>query len=199
MIKIALLDDHELVLEGLYNRLNKEKDIELVGAFTEVQDFLLCLKYKDVDMIIMDLMLKDVHGFDLIATIEQSCQTLPRIILVSGFYEELLHKRALELGVKAFLPKECSYDELINTVYSVSKGNQVIPDNLLEKEQNSLLTKTELEVLALIADEYSNEKIAQKMFISRRTVDSHVSNICAKLHVTGRVGAVREAIKLKLI
>ena len=70
---------------------------------------------------------------------------------------------------------------------------------MLEEEKNHILTKTEIEVLELIANEYSNDKIAKKLFISRRTVDNHVSNICAKLNVIGRVGAVREAIKLKLI
>ncbi len=97
------------------------------------------------------------------------------------------------------MPKECSYEELISAVYNVSNGNQIIPDCLLEEDKPHLLTKTEIEVLALIAEEYSNEKIAKKLFISRRTVDTHVSNICTKLNVTGRVGAVREALKLKLI
>ncbi len=199
MIRVALIDDHELVLEGLYDRLKKEENFDIIGAFTEVDDLLLCLKYKDIDILIMDLMLKGIHGFDLITKIKQTNTKIPKIILVSGFYEILLHKRALDLGVKAFLPKECSYEDLISTVYNVSKGNQIIPDNLLEEEKNHILTKTEIEVLELIANEYSNEKIAKKLFISRRTVDNHVSNICAKLNVIGRVGAVREAIKLKLI
>ncbi|HEL1013141.1 TPA: response regulator transcription factor [Streptococcus equi subsp. zooepidemicus] len=199
MIKIAIIDDHELVLQGLYDRLKKETHFEVVGAFTSYQDLLFCLKYKSVDVLIIDLMLKDIHGFDLIAQIKQKCQTVPKMILISGFYEPLLHKRALDLGIKAFLPKECSYDELISTVYNVSKGNQVIPDDLLQKQESHLLTESEIEILRLISDEYSNEKISKKLYISRRTVDTHVSNICAKLNVTSRVGAVREAIKLKLI
>lgn len=75
----------------------------------------------------------------------------------------------------------------------------MIPDDLLQKQESHLLTESEIEILRLISDEYSNEKISKKLYISRRTVDTHVSNICAKLNVTSRVGAVREAIKLKLI
>lgn len=199
MIKVAIIDDHELVLQGLYDRLKKEENFEIVGAFVEYQDLLLCLKYKSVDIIIMDLMLKGIHGFDLISQIKQINQELPKIILVSGFYEPLLHKRALDLGIKAFLPKECSYNELISTVHNVSKGNQVIPDHLLKEEKNHLLTESEIEILRLISKEYTNEKISQKLYISRRTVDTYVSNICSKLNVNSRVGIVREAIKLKLI
>lgn len=112
------------------------------------------MKYKSVDVLIIDLMLKDIHGFDLIAQIQQKCQTVPKMILISGFYEPLLHKRALDLGIKAFLPKECSYDELISTVYNVAKGNQVIPDDLLQKQESHLLTESEIEILRLISDEY---------------------------------------------
>ena len=199
MIRLVLIDDHKLVLEGLYNRLKRETNFKIVGTFTEVDDLLLCLKYKNVDIIIMDLMLKGIHGFDLITKVKQTNTKIPKIIIVSGFYEILLNKRAVDLGVKAFLPKESSYEELISAIYNVSKGNQIIPDKLIEDQTNHILTKTEIEVLELIANEYSNEKIAKKLFISRRTVDNHVSNICTKLNVTDRVGAVREAIKLKLI
>jgi len=199
MIKVVVIDDHELVLHGLYERLKQENGFEVVGAFTNYQDLLLFLKYKSADIIIMDLMLKDIHGFDLITEIEKFYKEPLRIVLVSGFYEKLLHKRAIELGVKAFLPKECTYDELISTVYNVYNGNQVIPDFILEERRECLLTDTEIEILRMISKEYTNEKISKKLFISRRTVDTHVSNICIKLNVNSRVGAVREGIKLKLI
>ncbi|MFC3932257.1 response regulator transcription factor [Streptococcus dentapri] len=199
MIKVAIIDDHELVLQGLYERLKREKDLEIVGAFSEYQDLLLCLKYKSVDIIIMDLMLKGIHGFDLITEIKKLHVEPPKIILVSGFYESLLHKRAMELGIKAFLPKESSYDDLISTVHNVFNGNQVIPDYLMEKEKTKILTDTEIKILKLITKEYTNEKISKELYISRRTVDSHVSSICSKLNVNGRVGAVREALRLKII
>ena len=86
-----------------------------------------------------------------------------------------------------------------SAIYAVYKGNHVIPDGLLEKQENNLLTDTELSVLELIVKEYSNEKIANSLFVSRRTVDTHVSHICSKLGVTSRVGAVREAIRLNLV
>lgn len=198
-IKIALIDDHELVLKGLHQKLETIDELEVIGSYTSVEEFLLCIKYKNVDVVIMDLMLDGIHGFDLIKTIKRECNQELKVILISGFYEEILHKRALELGVKAFLRKETSYDELVSTIITVYKGNHVIPDFLVSTSDNSILSEVERKIINLIINEYTNEKIAQELFISRRTVESHVANICRKLEVSSRIGAVREAIKLNLI
>lgn len=198
-MKIALIDDHALVLQGLQAKLETIADFEIVGAYTEVNDLLLCLKCKDVDIVVMDLMLKGIHGFELIEKIKHLRDKEIKIILISGFYEEILHKRALDMGVKAFLRKEVSYEELISCIINVGKGNNVIPDFLMEQYTNPMLTEVELNVLRLVVDEYTNEKIARELYISRRTVESHISNICRKLEVNSRIGIVREAIKLKLV
>lgn len=198
-MKIVLIDDHALVLQGLQAKLETIPEFEIIGAYTEVNDFLLCLKYKKVDVVVMDLMLKGIHGFELIEKIKVIQRNEIKIILISGFYEEILHKRALEMGVKAFLRKEVSYDELISCIINVGRGNNVIPDFLIEKYNNPILTEVELNILKLVVDEYTNEKIAQKLYVSRRTVESHISNICRKLEVNSRIGIVREAIKLKLL
>ena len=195
MIRLVLIDDHSLVLQGLENYFLKEDDFKIVGSYTEVADLLLCLKHEKVDVLVMDFMLKGVTAFDVISQINRFL----KIVLLSGFYDTLLHKRAMDFGIQAFLPKESSYLDVKSAIYAVYKGNHVIPDDLLEKQENNLLTDMELSVLELIVKEYSNEKIANSLFVSRRTVDTHVSNICSKLGVTSRVGAVREAIRLNLV
>ena len=197
-IRLALIDDHALVLQGLQNKLEQIPQFDIVGAFTEVNDLLLCINYKDVDIIIMDLMLKGLHGFELIQKIRGSIDKEIKIILISGFYDELLHKRALDMDVKAFLPKEASYEELVSCIINVYRGNNIIPDFLIE-EKNKWLTDVEQKILKLVIEEYTNEKIAKELYISRRTVETHIANICRKLNVNSRVGIVREAIKLKLI
>lgn len=199
MIKVAMIDDHELVLQGLVQYLSKEEEMEIIGAFTTIPELLLCLKYKSVDILVMDFRLKDKTAFEVIEEIKKIHLNIPKMILVSGFYEPLLHKRALEYGIHAFLPKECSYVEVKSTIYNVFQGNHIIPDDILNPQEQRLLTDTEKRVLELITKEYSNEKISKEMFISRRTVDTHVSNICSKLQVNSRVGAVREAIRLHLV
>lgn len=198
-MNLALIDDHQLVLHGLEQKLQTVDDFNVIGSYNNVESFILCLKHKKIDVVIMDLMLKEMHGFELIKKIQNMGYSDLKIILISGFYEELLHKRALELGVKAFLRKEVSYDELISCIISVANGNHIIPDFLIENTQQILLSNIEREVLSLLIDEYTNEKIAKALFISRRTVETHVSNICRKLGANSRIGAVREGLKLRLV
>jgi two-component system vancomycin resistance associated response regulator VraR len=198
-IRMALIDDHQLVLEGLRNKLATIPEFDIVGAYTTVEEFLICIKYKEIDIIVMDLMLDGIHGFDLVKKIQAIANSEARIILISGFYEEMLHKRALELGIKAFLRKETSYEELISTIINVYQGNIVVPDFLISVEDNPILSEIELKIINLVANEYTNEKIAKELYISRRTVETHVTNICRKLSVNSRIGAVREALRLNLV
>lgn len=198
-INLALIDDHQLVLHGLEEKLQSVDKFNVVGSYDNVEQFLLCLKHKPIDVVIMDLMLKEIHGFELINQIHAMGYTDLKIILISGFYEELLHKCALTLGVKAFLRKEVSYEELIGCIINVANGNHIIPDFLVAPQQQVLLSEIELDVLRLLVEEYTNEKIAKALFISRRTVETHVSNICRKLGVNSRIGAVRESLKLRLV
>lgn len=197
-LKIAILDDHQLVLEGIKNTLKMDKSFSIVAACTIPDDLISLLKDSRLDIVIMDMILKNQHAFDFIPLI-QDIEKPPKIILISGFYELLLHKRALELGASAFLRKEVTYDELINTIKSVADGNKVYPEFLYSSNEKTFLTKKETEVLNLVANELTNEKIAKALFISRRTVEAHISTICNKLEVNTRIGAVRKGIMLNLI
>ncbi|BAL68489.1 putative two-component system response regulator [Streptococcus mutans LJ23] len=197
-IKLAVIDDHKLVLQGLCKQLEEVDDIEILGSFTEVNALLLFLKQNEVDILISDLILKDTHGFDLVAKIGEEINPELKIILISGFYEELVHQQAIDMGVYAFLRKESSVKELIDCIHEVKRGNQIIPNSIIKEKTTTFLTPTEKEVLKLVAEEYTNEEIAKILSMSHRTVASHVTAICQKLNVKGRVGAAREAIKMNL-
>ena len=197
-IKLAVIDDHKLVLQGLCKQLEEVDDIEILGSFTEVNALLLFLKQNEVDILISDLILKDTHGFDLVAKIGEEINPELKIILISGFYEELVRQQAIDMGVYAFLRKESSVKELIDCIHEVKRGNQIIPNSIIKEKTTTFLTPTEKEVLKLVAEEYTNEEIAKILSMSHRTVASHVTAICQKLNVKGRVGAAREAIKMNL-
>ena len=89
MIRLVLIDDHSLVLQGLENYFLKEDDFKIVGSYTEVADLLLCLKNEKVDVLVMDFMLKGVTAFDVISQINRFLHTVPKIVLLSGFYDTL--------------------------------------------------------------------------------------------------------------
>jgi two-component system vancomycin resistance associated response regulator VraR len=199
-LKIVLLEEYRLALQGLYDHLNIIPEFEIVGAYADIQEVVLCLKSKPVDIVIVNLMSKDVQSLDVLEEIWNMQDHKVKVIaLVPDKYNKFIYKRALEMGVRAFLPKDTSYNELISCIQNVGKGNDVIPDFLVKESKQALLSEMETKVLQLIVEEWTNEEIAKALFISRRTVETYVANICKKLEVDGRIGAVREAIKLKLV
>lgn len=106
MIKIAVIDDHELVLQGICTQLSQEEKFDIVGAFTEVEELKLCLLCKKVDVLIMDLMLKDIHGFELIEQLKQMHIDFPKIILISDFMSRCCTSVPMNLGLKLFCQKK---------------------------------------------------------------------------------------------
>jgi two-component system vancomycin resistance associated response regulator VraR len=199
-LKIALMDEYAIALQALNDSLRKVPDFEIVGAFSEADTMIKRLEKNDVDIVVADLMLKGIRGLELIERIHSiPGKNIKIIALISVNYDELVYEKALDMGVKAFLQKDTSVRELISCIVSVGKGNNVVPDFLVKKDLDSILTDTETRILKMIVSEYTNEKIAGELYLSRRTVESHIKAICGKLGVESRVGAVREALKLKLV
>jgi two-component system vancomycin resistance associated response regulator VraR len=197
-LRLALFDPYTLALEGIYDSLKSVEDFEIIGVFTEEEAFLSCLQQNEVDIVILDLMMKSVQGFELLENIKSVKKKL-KIIIFADIEEDIYYKRSMEMGVNAFLRLDTSASELINTIISVGKGNDIIPDFMNDQSVQTILTPAETQILKLVADEYTNDRIAKELFISRRTVESHVTSICRKLGVDSRIGAVREAIRLNMI
>jgi two-component system vancomycin resistance associated response regulator VraR len=197
-LRLALFDPYTLALEGIYDSLKSVEDFEIIGVFTEEEAFLSCLQQNEVDIVILDLMMKSIQGFELLEDIKSVKKKL-KIIIFADIEEDIYYKRSMEMGVNAFLRLDTSASELINTIISVGKGNDIIPDFMNDQSVQTILTPAETQILKLVADEYTNDRIAKELFISRRTVESHVTSICRKLGVDSRIGAVREAIRLNMI
>jgi two-component system vancomycin resistance associated response regulator VraR len=197
-LRITLFDPYTLALEGIYDTLKSVADFEIIGVYTEEEAFLNCLKQNEVDIVILDLMMKSIQGFELLENIKNIKQKI-KIIIFADIEEDIFYKRAIEMGVNAFLRQDTSASELINAIISVGKGSDIIPDFMNDQNVQKILTSTEAQILKLVADEYTNDRIAKELYISRRTVESHVTNICRKLGVDSRIGAVREAIRLNMI
>jgi two-component system vancomycin resistance associated response regulator VraR len=198
MLKIILYDAYKLALMGMENTIKAIHDFEVLGAFSEEDKLFKCLGEKKADIIVLDLMLKSSNGLEFIERIKQT-QSEIKIIVLSEAIDELVIKREIELGVNAILRKDTSYSELISSIISVSKGNDIFPDIMVENVKSSILSDMEQKVLECIAGELTNDEIAKTLYISRRTVESYVSNICEKLGSVNRVGAVCKAMKLGIL
>jgi two-component system vancomycin resistance associated response regulator VraR len=197
-LRVVLYDAYKLALLGMEDTMRTIHDFEVLGAYTDEDGLVECLEKNKVDVIVLNLMLKSSQGLEMIDRIKTIQQDI-KIIVLSEATDELVIKRAIEMGVNAILRKDTSYSELINSVVSVAKGNDIFPDTIVGSIKSSILTDMEQKVLECIAGEYTNDEIAKKLYISRRTVESYVSNICEKLGTVNRVGAVCKAMKLGLL
>jgi two-component system vancomycin resistance associated response regulator VraR len=197
-LRVVLYDAYKLALLGMEDTMRTIHDFEVLGAYTDEDGLVECLEKNKVDVIVLNLMLKSSQGLEMIDRIKTIQQDI-KIIVLSEATDELVIKRAIEMGVNAILRKDTSYSELINSVVSVAKGNDIFPDMIVGSIKSSILTDMEQKVLECIAGEYTNDEIAKKLYISRRTVESYVSNICEKLGTVNRVGAVCKAMKLGLL
>jgi DNA-binding NarL/FixJ family response regulator len=212
-IKVLIADDHKIVRVGLRGILEREEDITVIGEAEDGGQVLEILKENITDVILMDIDMGRTSG---VVTTQKVKETYPDVhVLVLTMHEEKDHIISmLEAGASGYLLKNAGREELLAAVHTVVKGdsyfsNQVSATllqaitNIKRKSprsnNNTPLTDREIEVLQLIAQEYSNGEIAEKLFISIRTVDTHRRNILEKLQLKNTAGLVKYAIEKALL
>ncbi len=215
-IKIVIVDDHKIIRVGLRGLLEREQDIEVMGEAENADGIMTILATQPVDVVLMDIDLGDSDG---IATTRKIKELYPAIhVLGLTMHEEPDYIiKMLEAGASGYLLKNAGREELLAAIHTVAKGDsyfsQKVSATLLQaithqKEAHadpkkpliqSPLSEREIEVLRLIAQEYSNGEIAEKLFISIRTVDTHRRNLLEKLQVKNTVGLVKYAIEKGII
>lgn len=198
-INIVLVDDHQVVLKGLLSWLREDDDIEVVGTFRNALETLEALPDLLPDVVISDVRMPGMNGLELTERLVSQYGGKMKVVLVSGFYSEEYHMTALEKGVSAFIPKDSSYEQIINAIKQSYLGNTIIPTKLQRTPKNMRLTEKEKEILKMIAYGKKNDEISFILNISRRTVEHHITKIFEKLEVDCRVSAVMKGIKQGII
>jgi DNA-binding NarL/FixJ family response regulator len=200
MVRVLIVDDHEMVRKGIKSWLDAEPDIEVVAEANRGADVLANMQSFAPDVLMLDLHLPDKHGLDVIREIRAKGDTTP--ILVMTGYQKQRARAVLEAGANGFLIKEEKRERIIEAVRWAAlreAGNWISPltaSELMQTDsaiQKANLTKTELKVLGLI--EKSNAEIAEKLFLSEGTVKNHVSAIYTKLGLSTRLDAAAWARK----
>ena len=205
-MKIYLTDDHAILLGGLIKILSVEEDFEVVGSAGSVGKTLEELTRKDVDLLITDYNLPDDDGLTLVRRVKQKYPAM-KIIVLSMHDEAHLIKEILKEGVDGYILKKDSHQELVNAVRAVkndkvylsSDVNAMLMKGLNSNEEQKLLTDREREILKLIAKEYTNRDMAEELFISERTVETHRKNIFRKTGTNNLVGLIKFAYANNLI
>ena len=209
MIKVLLVDDHEMVRLGVSSYLSIQDDIEVVAeAENGLQGYQKALELRP-DVILMDLVMDVMNGVESTQKILAEWPEA-KIIIVTSFIDDEKVYPAIEAGAKGYILKTTSAKEIANAIRSTYQGQEVMGPEVTEKliakhdqelkhELHDDLTQRELEVLKLIAAGKSNQEIAGELFITLKTVKTHVSNILAKLEVNDRTQATIYAYQHKLL
>ncbi|CAI3375727.1 response regulator transcription factor [Enterococcus cecorum] len=208
MIKVLLVDDHEMVRLGVSTYLSIQPDIEVVGEASDGQEGVEKALSLRPDVILMDLVMDNMDG--ITATKEILAQwPQAKILIVTSYIDDEKVFPAIQAGASGYLLKTSSAQEIAEAVRKTIVGERVIEEEVSEKIQNQdyanqyflyeELTKREREVLDLIAQGKSNQEIAEILFITLKTVKTHVSNILAKLGVEDRTQAAIYAFKHGLV
>lgn len=207
MIKIAITDDHPLLLEGLKNILSKENDLDVVGCFADSATMHEALTLSAIDVLLLDINLPDANSIELIKPLKSKYPDM-HIIIISVHNEYAVINSVLEEGAQGYIQKNASVEEIIEGVRQVLDGKKFLcslTKNILhKKEKDGLhsvpkLTRREKEVLTEAASGLTTSQIAEKLFISPHTVESHRKNLLEKFDAKNVSSVIKLAIEYGLI
>ncbi len=209
MIKLFVIDDHPLVIQGIQAMLNEAEDIEVVGSAQSAAEGRALLAQQEIDILILDINLPDNDGLKLCADLMAKYPGLKIIALTT--YEEVSFVRAmLKAGAKGYLFKTTPSKEFFAAIRTVMQGEtylsadvnqKLIASALHQTANNSFipkLTRREKEVLKLIMAEHTNQEIASLLSIAVSTVETHRTHLCEKLGARNTAGLVKNAIQMGL-
>lgn len=211
--KVFLVDDHQIVRDGIRSLIEDAKDIFIIGEAADGSEMLSRLDSAQPDIILLDISLPGLNGIELIPIIRQRFPQM-KILMLSMYNADDYIFNSVRAGANGYLPKNSSKSELLEAIRTICDGkdyfgeevHQVIvnsyismakEDKAAEKKQQ--LSVRELEILKLFADGFSNKQISDKLFISVRTVESHKNHIMQKFGFKSTVEMVKYAIKHKII
>lgn len=207
MIKVAITDDHPLLLEGLKNILGNNNTIDVVNCFTSVSEMNAGLAKQAIDILLLDINLMDTNSIELIKPLKKKYPNL-QIIMLSVHNELPVINSTLAEGALGYIQKNASVSEILEGITTVYSGERFLCSqtrSVLEKKsadglrQVPRLTRREKEILAEAAKGLTTNQMAEKLFISPHTVESHRKNLIEKFQTSNLSSAIKLAIEYGLI
>lgn len=207
MIKVAITDDHPLLSEGLKNILENSQTINVIGCFKNVSEMNVGLANEAVDIMLLDINLADVNSIELIQPLKKKYENL-KIIMLSVHNELPVINSSLKEGALGYIQKNASVAEILNGIASVYENRPFVckqTQSILDKKSSDGLyqvpkvTRREKEILVEAAKGLTTNQIAEKLFISSHTVQSHRKNLIEKFQTTNLSSAIKLAIEYGLI
>ena len=214
MINVLIADDHTMFVDGIESILQVEEGIRVAGRCYEGKDVIEFVKDNKVDIVLLDVNLPDMSGIEVCKYINEKHQTI-KVLAISMYNEESYVSEILNNGAKGYILKNTGREELLKAIRTVNTGASYFSKDVTETIMKGLMnrrkasgkmnneipkiSRREKEVLKLIAEEFTTQEIADKLFISLKTVESHRSNLLAKLNARNSAGLVRISIENGLL
>jgi two-component system response regulator DegU len=210
-IRLMLVDDHQMLRQGLRRSL-EEEGFYVVGEASDGDEAVRLVPAAKPDVILMDVSMPDMDGVEATRRILQSDPD-KRVVMLTMHADKDLIDAAIKAGAVGYLTKDCSTDEVIEAVRMAANGETALSPQLAKtmlsevrkidekaaREEDRLVTKREEEVLQLIADGCSTPEVAQKLYISQKTVKNHLASIYEKLNARDRTQAVLLAVRMGIV
>lgn len=210
-IKVLIADDHQIMLDGLKAILTKDRSISVVGTASHGLEVLEFLKKEEVDVVLLDLQMPIMDGLETTMHVKKSYPDV-NIIMLTTNDEGSIITSLFKVGATGYLLKNTSKENLIQGIKDAYAGKKVISSHLTEKMIESLteeskpregsvpmITKREIEVIKLIAQEFTTQEIADQLFVSTNTVATHKRNLFVKMDVKNSVGMIKKAVDWGLL
>lgn len=212
-IRVAVVDDQNLVRQGIRSLLDLAADVAVVAEAGDGDEALALLRTIDVDVLLLDLRMPGKDGIATLEALADRSNSPPTLVLTT-FDDDELVLRAIGAGARGYLLKDVTLDQLVSAIRTLASGGTLVQPALTERlmravasrrsgvvgvENPEPLTDRELDVLRLVAAGYSNAEIARALHLAAGTVKNHVSNMLFKLGVRDRTRAVLRALDLGLL
>lgn len=203
-IKVFITDDHYMVVEGIRSILQLEKNIEWLGHAMTADSCMAFLHSQQPDVLLLDINLPDKSGIDLCKEIKAKYPDI-QILGLSSFNQQSYIQKMMQNGASGYVLKNASIEEIIKAIEAAMNGEIFLSDQAsiaIDENKNALIpviTRREKEVLMLIAKGLTNKEIADKLFISTTTVDTHRKNLLAKFQVKNTASLISLATQNELL
>jgi DNA-binding NarL/FixJ family response regulator len=213
-IKVLLTDDHQLIRDGVESMLKGTDDIEVIGSVTSGEESINAARRNRPDVILMDIMMGGMTGIEATRWIKEFDPTI-KIVIVTMEVSKDYVSAAIKSGVDGYLPKDVDRETLLTAIRAVNTGGRFFNDAIMklvfedfysheklktqDKKLPNDLTKREYEVLGLVASGKTNKEVAESLFISVKTVETHKTHILEKLGLRNTTELVKYAIKNNII
>lgn len=203
---ILLVDDHRILLDGVKNLLANSKEFEVKGTAASGREALELMKANEYDILVTDYELPELTGLELIKAAKTVLPDM-KIVVLSMHDDPSVVKEILRAGVNGYILKKGTHKTLTDALHKVLMGKRFLSDEISdlliqmadEPDERGTLTAREVEILRLVAKEYSSRQIAEILFISERTVETHRKNILKKTGASNLVGLIKYAYANNLI